>query len=361
MAEGHRVAVHAYDGIAAFELGVAVEVFALPRPELEVDRWYDFALFSQTPGQLSAVGGFCLDVPHGLEALDGAGTVVLLGTPDPHRDPPPELVDALRRAHADGARLVSICSGAFVLAATGLLDDRRATTHWRYADLLQRRFPQIDVDARVLYVDEGDVLTSAGTAAGIDLCLHLVRTDHGAQIANKVAKRMVVPPHRTGDQAQYVDAPLPPREHDDPVSVVMQWALERLDRRIGVTDLARQAHLSTRSLTRRFAAATGTSPARWLLEQRIAASAELLETTDTAVEDVGALVGIPSPAAFRRHFARVMGVPPSVYRRTFATTGSRSALSHSARPTSRTASRSSSGPTIVKSRPIIGSQRAIDS
>ena len=197
----------------------------------------------------------------------------------------------------------------------------------------------------MLYVDGGDVLTSAGTAAGIDLCLHLVRRDHGAQIANQVARRMVVPPHRTGDQAQFVDAPLAAApQHDDPVERgVMQWALERLDERIGVPELARHAHLSTRSLTRRFAEATGTSPARWLLEQRIAAGAELLERTDTPVEDVGALVGIPSPAAFRRHFARVMGVPPSVYRRTFSTT-SRSAFSHSRRPTSRTASRSSSGP-----------------
>ena len=313
---GHRVAVHAYEGIASFELGVVVEVFALPRPELEVD-WYEFALFSEAPGRLNAVGGFGLDVPHGLEALDDAGTVILLGTPDPHTDPPQALLDALRRAHARGARLVSICSGAFVLAATGLLDGRQATTHWMYADLLQQRFPEIDVNPRVLYVDGGDVLTSAGTAAGIDLCLHLVRSDHGAQVANKVAKRMVVPPHRTGDQAQYVDAPLPPRPLDDPVSAVMQWALERLDQRIGVPELARAAHLSTRSLTRRFQEATGTSPARWLLEQRIARSAELLERTDTPVEDVGALVGIPSPAAFRRHFARVMGVPPSVYRRTF--------------------------------------------
>ena len=356
----HRVAVHAYDGIAAFELGVAVEVFALRRPELDVEHWYDFALFSETPGRLDAVGGFGLEVPHGLEALEDAGTVILLGSPDPHRDPPGELVDALRRAHARGARLVSICSGAFVLAATGLLDGRRAATHWRYAGLLAERFPAVDVDPRVLYVDAGDVLTSAGTAAGIDLCLHLVRCDHGAQIANQVARRMVVAPHRTGDQAQYVEAPLPPRDHVDPVSGVMQWALAHLDERIGVGDLARHAHLSTRSLTRRFAAATGTSPARWLLEQRIAAATELLERTDTPVEDVGAQVGIPSPAAFRRHFARVMGVPPSAYRRAFTTT-SRSAFSHSRRPTSRTASRSSSGPMIVKSKRIIGSQRASDS
>jgi AraC family transcriptional activator FtrA len=311
------VAIHAFDGLPAFELGVAIEVFALARPELDVEWWYEAAVFGERPGRVDAVGGFGVDVPHGLEALDGAGTVVLIGSPDIRADPAPELLDALRAAHARGARLVSICSGAFVLAATGLLDGRRAATHWRYADLLAERFPRVEVDARVLYVDGGDVLTSAGTAAGIDLCLHLVRSDHGAAVANRVAKRMVVSPHRAGDQAQFVDAPLPPRPHDDPVAAVMQWALERLDTRIGVPDMARAAHLSTRTLTRRFAEATGTSPARWLLEQRIAASAELLERTDTTVEEVGRLVGLPSPAAFRRHFARIVGVPPSTYRRGF--------------------------------------------
>jgi AraC family transcriptional activator FtrA len=314
----HRVAVHAFDGLPPFELGVAIEVFALARPELDVDWWYEVAVFGERPGRVGAVGGFGVDVPHGLEALEDAQTVVLIGTPDVHADPPGDLLEALRDAHARGARLVSICSGAFVLAATGLLDGRRAATHWRYADLLARRFPEVDVDARVLYVDEGDVLTSAGTAAGIDLCLHLVRRDHGAAVANRVAKRMVVSPHRTGDQAQFVDAPVPPPAHDG-VAAVMAWALERLDERIGVPDMARAAHMSTRTLTRRFAEATGTSPARWLLEQRVAAGAALLERTDVPVEDVGRRVGIPSPAAFRRHFARVMGVAPSTYRRSFAT------------------------------------------
>jgi AraC family transcriptional regulator, transcriptional activator FtrA len=313
----HRVAVHAFDGIAPFELGVAAEVFALPRPELDVAWWYDFALFAGRAGRVGAMGGFGLDVPHGLEAVAHADTVLLPGTPDPHRDPDPALLDALRAAHDRGARLVSICSGAFVLAATGLLDGRRATTHWRYADLLAERFPAVEVDPRVLYVDGGTVLTSAGTAAGIDLCLHLVRRDHGAAVANRVARRMVVSPHRAGDQAQFVEAPLPPREHDDPVARVMEHALDRLAEPLSVADLARAGHLSPRTLTRRFAAATGRSPARWLLDQRIAASVALLKTTPTPVEEVGALVGIPSPAAFRRHFARAMGVPPSVYRQTF--------------------------------------------
>jgi AraC family transcriptional regulator, transcriptional activator FtrA len=314
----HRVAVFAPDRVPTFELGVAVEVFALARPELDTPWWYELELFGERPGRVAAVGGFGVDVPHGLEALARADTVVLPGTADVHGDPSAALLDALRAAHARGARLVSICSGAFVLAATGLLDGRRAATHWRYAPLLAERFPAVEVDARVLYVDEGDVLTSAGTAAGIDLCLHLVRRDHGAAVANRVAKRMVVSPHRAGGQAQFVDAPLPPRDHDEPVAVVMQWALERLDERLEVADLARAAHVSARTLTRRFAAATGTSPARWLLEQRVVAGAELLERTDTPVEDVGRRVGIPSPAAFRRHFGRVMGVSPSGYRRAFS-------------------------------------------
>lgn len=212
---------------------------------------------------------------------------------------------------------MSICSGAFVLAATGLLDGRRAATHWRYADLLAARFSAIEVDRRSLYVDSGDVLTSAGTAAGIDLCLHLVRRDHGAAVANQVARRMVVSPHRTGDQAQFVEMPVAPRTQDDPIARVQQWALTHLGDRIGVPDMARAAHLSPRTLTRRFRAATGSSPARWLLEHRIAAGTALLEGNDVPVEQVGALVGIPSPAGFRRHFAQLMGVPPSAYRRAF--------------------------------------------
>jgi AraC family transcriptional regulator, transcriptional activator FtrA len=313
----HRVAVYAFERLPAFELGVAAEVFALERPELDVDWWYDLAVFGERPGRVAAIGGFGVDVPHGLEALETASTVLVPGTADVHRDPPDALLHAVRAAHARGARLVSICSGAFVLAAAGVLDGRRAATHWRYAELLAERYPAVRVDDRSLYVDGEDVLTSAGTAAGIDLCLHLIRRDHGAEVANHVARRMVVSPHRTGDQAQFVEAPVPPRPQDDPVARVQEWALERLDERIGVAEMARAAHVSPRTLTRRFAVATGSSPARWLLEQRVAASAAMLESTDTAIEDVGALVGIPSPAAFRRHFARVMGLPPSAYRRSF--------------------------------------------
>jgi AraC family transcriptional activator FtrA len=314
----HRVTVVAYEGLSPFELGVAAEVFALPRPELEVDWWYEFSVCAERPGVLPALGGFGLSVDRGLDELERAGTVILPGSPDVHGDPSPELVAALLAAHERGARLVSICSGAFVLAATGLLDGRRAATHWRYAPLLARRYPRVKVTPDVLYVDGDDVLTSAGTAAGIDLCLHLVRADHGAEVANRVARRMVVAAHRDGGQAQFVDLPVPARPDDDPVAASMEWALGRLAERIGVDELARHAHLSPRQFSRRFRNATGASPGAWLLRQRLDASLPLLESSDEPVERVAARVGFPTPAAFRRHFARAYGVPPSAWRRAFA-------------------------------------------
>ena len=314
----HRVTVLAYDGLAPFELGVAAEVFALPRPELDVDWWYDFSVCAERPGVLPALGGFGLAVDRGLDELARADTVILPGAADVHGDPPGPLVDALLAAHARGARLVSICSGAFVLASTGLLDGRQAATHWRYAPLLARRYPRVRVRSDVLYVDGEDVLTSAGTAAGIDLCLHLVRRDHGADVANRVARRMVVAAHRDGGQAQFVDQPVPSRPDDDPIAGAMDWALGRLPERIGVDDLARHAHLSPRQFSRRFRAATGASPAAWLLRRRLDAALPLLESSHEPVERVAARVGFPTPAAFRRHFTRAYGVAPSHWRRNFA-------------------------------------------
>jgi AraC family transcriptional regulator, transcriptional activator FtrA len=315
---GHRVTVLAHDGLAPFELGVAAEVFALPRPELDLDAWYEFSVCAERPGTLAAVGGFGLAVERGLDELELADTIVLPGTPDVHGTPSQRLVGALVGAHARGARLVSICSGAFVLAATGLLDGRRAATHWRYADLLARRYPRVRVTPDVLYVDGEDILTSAGTAAGIDLCLHLVRVDHGAAVANQVARRMVVPAHRDGGQAQFIDRPVPARPADDPVAAAMEWALARLPDRIGVEDLARRAHLSPRQFSRRFRDATGASPGAWLLRRRLDAALPLLESSDEPVESVAARVGFPTPAAFRRHFARAYGLAHSAWRRNFA-------------------------------------------
>ena len=309
----------AYEGLAAFELGVAAEVFALPRPELEVDWWYEFSVCAERPGVAAVAGRLrSRGGARPRRARARADTIILPGTPDVHGDPSAQVVDALLAAHARGARLVSICSGAFVLAATGLLDGRRAATHWRYAPLLARRYPRVVVEPDVLYVDGDDLLTSAGTAAGIDLCLHLVRTDHGADVANRVARRMVVAAHRDGGQAQFIDLPVPARPADDPVARAMEWALGRLPERIGVEELARYAHLSPRQFSRRFRTATGASPGAWLLRRRLDAALPLLESSDEPVEHVAARVGFPTPAAFRRHFARAYGVPPSAWRRSFA-------------------------------------------
>jgi AraC family transcriptional activator FtrA len=312
----HRVAVLGLSPLATFEVGVAAEAFALARPELDVPWWYEFVLCAEAPGELPAVGRFGVHVSHGLDALDGAGTVIVPGAGD--EEPSPAVVAALRAAHRRGARLVSICSGAFVLAAAGLLDGREAATHWRYAGRLAERYPGVRVRADALYIDDGDVLTSAGTAAGIDLCLHLIRSDHGAAVANAVARRMVVAPQRGGGQAQFVEAPVSARVDDDPVGRAMEWALERLGEPITVGALARVAFMSPRNFSRRFTAATGTPPARWLLEQRLLASLPLLESSDLPVEEVGRRVGFPTPAAFRRHFTRARGIPPSAHRRAFA-------------------------------------------
>jgi AraC family transcriptional activator FtrA len=309
----HRIAVLAFDGMSPFETAIVVEVFGLPRPELEVD-WYELAVCAADPGPLRAVGGLTLTAPFGLDVFAGADTLIVPGVADVHGDVPEPVLEALRSAHARGARLVSICSGAFALAAAGVLDGRVAATHWRYAPQLARRFPRVHVDPDVLYVDGGDVLTSAGSAAGLDLCLHLVRVDHGAAVANAVARRLVIPPHRHGDQAQFIEAPVPDGD-DDRVARSMSWALAHLDERITVPRLAREANMSTRSYLRHFARRGGTSPIRWLIGQRVRASLALLETSDRSVEQIATAVGFDSAVTYRHHFARAMHTSPSAYRR----------------------------------------------
>lgn len=318
------VAVLAFDGMAPFELGCVVEFFGLPRPELDVP-WYDLKVCAETPEPLRVVGGFTMQAAHGLDVLAGAGTVIVPGVADVRGEVSGELVEALRLAHGRGARMVSICSGAFALAAAGLLDGREATTHWRYADLLQRRHPAVRVNPSVLYVDDGDVLTSAGSAAGLDLLVHLVRTDHGPNVANAVARRLVVPPHREGGQAQFIEAAVTPVTDDGGVARAMGWALEHLAEPIGVADLAGVAHMSQRSFIRHFKRHTGTSPLRWVISQRVAASLSMLESTAAPVEEIGAAVGFESPATFRHHFTRAMRTSPSAYRRTFGPSPGRSA------------------------------------
>jgi AraC family transcriptional activator FtrA len=255
---------------------------------------------------------------HGLDALATADTVIVTGVPHAGGEVSAALVAALRAAHARGARLVSICSGAFALAAAGLLTGRRATTHWRYSALLAERHPEIEVDPDVLYVDNGDVLTSAGSAAGIDLCLYLVRADHGALVANTVARRFVVPPHREGGQAQFIEAAVRPvREDEDGVARSMAWALDRLGEPLTVPALARAARMSERSYLRHFTRRNGTSPIRWVIAQRVAASLPLLESGEAPIDEVAAAVGFDSAATYRHHFVRAMRTTPTAYRRAF--------------------------------------------
>jgi AraC family transcriptional activator FtrA len=311
----HTVAVLAFDTVEPFELGVVCEVFGIDRSFL-ADPWYRMLLCSADgPMVGTTVGGLRVLCDHGIDGLDDADTVVVL--PGGTRPPATAALDAIRRAHDRGARLVSICTGAFVLAAAGVLDGRRATTHWLHVDRLADEHPSIKIDPNVLYVDDGQVLTSAGSAAGIDLCLHIVRLDHGAEVANTLARRMVVPPHRDGGQAQYVEAPVPEPRFEESVAATLDWAVGRLDRNLTVDDLARHAFMSPRTFARRFREATGTTPLQWLLHQRITLAKRLLETTSTPVELVALQCGFGSATALRTHFRRRVGVSPVAYRRTF--------------------------------------------
>ncbi|MGF1424889.1 helix-turn-helix domain-containing protein [Kitasatospora sp. LaBMicrA B282] len=306
------VALAATDGMLHFELALAFEVFGSAPGGVAVP-WYRVAVCGSTAVQ---VGRFRLEPDSGLDRLAGADTVIVPAVADVDREPPADLVDAVRAAHRAGARVVSLCTGAFVLAAAGLLDGRRATTHWAHTEELAARYPRVEVDPDVLYVDEGRVLTSAGKAAALDLCLHLVRLDHGSRIANAVARRLVVAPHRAGGQAQFVTAPVPERD-DHPLAELFPWVLARLDRPLTVTDLARQANLSSRHLGRHFRAVTGTTPLQWLLTQRIRRAQELLETTGDSVDSIAAAAGLGTATTLRRHFSRTVGVPPDAYRRAF--------------------------------------------
>jgi AraC family transcriptional activator FtrA len=308
----HSVALAVPDGTPLFELAAACEVFGVDR-EL-ADPWYEFAICGPDGAQ---VGGWLrAGLRHGLAALADADTVIVPSCRDVAEPPSPALVDAVRAAHRNGARVASLCTGAFVLAAAGLLDGRRATTHWAHADTLHDRYPEVRVDAGVLYIDEGDVLTSAGKAAGMDLCLHLVRTDHGAAVANALARTLVVPPHRPGGQAQYIPAAVG-HGRSNVLAGLMAWALDHLDQPLTVRDLAREAGMSPRNLARHFHAVAGMGPLRWLLTQRVRRAQELLELSDLSVEQVAARSGMGTATTLRRHFSQQLGVPPESYRQTF--------------------------------------------
>jgi AraC family transcriptional regulator, transcriptional activator FtrA len=305
----------AYDGWTLFEAGIAAEVFGAARPELGRPL-YRFRVARAEPGALRAAGGLRIEVDGGLHLLRRAGLVIVPGWRDVHEQPPEQLLRALRRAHSRGAQLMSICSGAFVLAATGLLDGRAATTHWRYAEAFRRRFPAVLLQPDVLYVDHGDVLTSAGSAAGIDACLHVVRRDHGPQVANLVARTMVTPPQRDATQAQFVPRPVP-AEAGHGIAPVLDWARLHLARPIRVAELAGRAAMSQRTFLRRFSDQVGMTPAEWLRRERVAAAQELLESTPERIEQVAARVGFGSAAALRAAFGDIVGAPPSSYRKLF--------------------------------------------
>jgi AraC family transcriptional activator FtrA len=312
-----RVVALAYDGLCTFEFGIVVELFGLRRRNLGVE-WYDFEVCSAERGPIRATGGIRVEARRGLRCLQQAGTIVIPGWRDADEPPPQSLVRSLRSAHAAGARLVSICSGVFVLAATGLLDGKRVTTHWRYVDRLRARFPKVRVEPDVLYVDEGSILTSAGSAAGIDLCLHIVRCDYGAEIANEIARSLVMPPHREGGQAQYVREPMPSPGAGG-LAPLMQWAQSHLDKTLQVEDLARKAAMSPRTFARRFGEQTGTTPHQWLTYQRLLAAQRRLETTVESIDQVAEAVGLQTAATLRQHFSRVLGTTPTAYRRQFST------------------------------------------
>ncbi|WP_370087071.1 helix-turn-helix domain-containing protein [Streptacidiphilus sp. MAP12-16] len=310
------VAVLLFSGAPIFESSIPLSVFGVDRQDAGVPR-YRLLVCAGEEGPLATTGGLTMTAPHGLEALARAGTVVVPAWRSAAQLPPPEALAALRKAHQEGARIIGLCTGAFVLAAAGLLDGRPATTHWMYAPTLAKRYPQVQVDPRELFIDDGDVLTSAGTAAGIDLCLHVVRTDHGSEAAAALARRLVVPARRSGGQAQYIDRSLPEEIGNDPLAEVVTWALDNLSKQFDVEALAARAYMSRRTFDRRFRSLTGSAPLQWLISQRVLQAQRLLETTEASVDEVARRCGFRSPVALRGHFRRQLGVSPAVYRTTF--------------------------------------------
>lgn len=310
----HRIAVVAFDHITPFHLSVPCLVFG----DLGLGPdYYELRVCAAAPGALPTTAGFDLRVVHGLEALEWAQTVIVPSWHEPDERPPGLLLEALVAASERGARLVGLCLGAYVLAEAGLLDGRRATTHWAWAQDFARRFPQVTLDADVLYLEDGNLLTSAGTAAGIDCCLHLLRQQHGAELANRVARRLVVPPHRQGGQAQFIEQPLPATARDDRLADLLDWVRASLDRPHSLDSLAERALMSRRSFTRHFRQLTGTTVGEWLLAERLALCQRLLETTEQSVEAISALAGFGSPVSLRHHFGRAFGVSPSAWRQMF--------------------------------------------
>lgn len=312
-----------------FELGVACEVFGFDRSDEGLPT-YDFSVIAAVPEPIRTRVGYTIDVPYDLDQLDTADLIIVAagGTEatrdgsyvcgNDHDASMEPLFERLRAAVARGAMVASLCTGAFVLGAAGLLDGRRCTTHWRHSASLAAKHPSARVDPNVLYVDEGTVLTSAGTAAGIDLCLHIIRTHQGSSVANTIARRMVVPPHRDGGQAQFVTSPLPATEIDT-LAPLLDWMTANVNAELTIPRLAARVNMSPRTFARRFSAETGTTPARWLNDQRVLAAQQLLENSDLTIDAIADMVGFGNAAALRQHFVRLRCTTPNSYRRTFRT------------------------------------------
>jgi len=312
----HQVGLVVYNGVATFELGVACDVFGTNPVETGDVPWYQLAVCGAGRGPITVDVGFQMEPSFGLDRIRRVDTVVVPPT-DCVEGVPSEVFDELRRAHSRGCRIISLCTGAFVLAEAGLLDGRRATTHWSECDDLARNYPAVTVDPGVLYVDEGDILTAAGSAASIDLCLHVVRQDYGAEVATRLARDMVVPPQRDGGQAQYIDAPMPVFEPSNLFADTIAWAQEHLSEPLSVDDLANRSAMSPRTFARRFLSTIGTTPHQWLQGQRVRLAQRLLEMSDLPIEAVAQSSGFCTAGNLRKHFSRTMHTSPQAYRRTF--------------------------------------------
>ena len=302
------------EGVLTFDFAIACEVFGLDRSDI-AGSWYDFRVVTDDELPLHSSTGFTIGDVLPLEAAHTAGTIIVPGWSDIHRRPSQRVIELLQTRYEAGARIVSFCTGTFVLAAAGLLDGRRATTHWMYADELLARHPKVDLDPSVLFIEDSRVFTAAGTGAGMDLALSLVASDYGQHVANAVARRIVLPPLRTGGQAQYIEYVLPSRRGT--IGEVIEWVEEHLNEEISLERLAERSHLSVRTLTRRFHQELGMSPMAWLRNRRLVRARELLEATDLSVESIAARSGFASAAALRAHFGKLFMTTPSAYRETF--------------------------------------------
>lgn len=312
----HRIAIVAYDGISLFHLSIPCTIFGENIDQVGA-RQYDVTVCAQTPGLVRTLSGFSIEIKEDFSVLETADTVIVPAWFDPNIRPSDELLESLRQAHARGARIVGLCLGAFVLAEAGLLDGRTISTHWVWAEEFSQKYPNVHFDNQVLYIDDGDIITSAGAAAAIDCCLHIIRIDHGAEVANHIARRIVVAPHRTGGQIQYIEKPLPRILDSAHLEPAMEWASQNLTIPITLDDIAKRANMSRRNFSRLFRKSMGITFTSWLLTQRLTLAQRILETSDRNIDLVASGSGFTSSVNFRQHFSAAFSISPSTYRKQF--------------------------------------------